>query len=279
MKTLLLLTISFFTFALHAQLLTTSGNQWNIKHTSFNGWQDTYGVKIGEEEEINGVTYKKVLENTGFPEENWIETNAFLREDGDKVYCKAGDQPEYVLYDFGLEVGDIFSTIFCDMEVIAKGNITLVDGSSRKTLKLKASGVDIVETTWIEGLGSAEYGIISYPNICATDYAEELLCFYEADEINFPSISANCLILKIKEVEERAVKVYPNPASASLTIGNESGVFSSYKLMDVTARIVHQADLVNGANVIITASYAPGLYNLVLTNNKGESVSKRIILQ
>ena len=255
MKTLLLLTISFFTFGLHAQLLTTSGNQWNIKHTSFNGWQDTYGVKIGEEEEINGVTYKKVLENTGFPEENWIETNAFLREDGDKVYCKAGDQPEYVLYDFGLEVGDIFSTIFCDMEVIAKGNITLVDGSSRKTLKLKASGVDIVETTWIEGLGSAEYGIISYPNICATDYAEELLCFYEADEINFPSISANCLILKIK------------------------GVFSSYKLMDVTARIVHQADLVNGANVIITASYAPGFYNLVLTNNKGESVSKRIILQ
>ena len=169
MKTLLLLTTSFFTFGLHAQLLTTSGNQWNIKHTSFNGWQDTYGVKIGEEEEINGVTYKKVLENTGFPEENWIETNAFLREDGDKVYCKAGDQPEYVLYDFGLEVGDIFSTIFCDMEVIAKGNITLVDGSSRKTLKLKASGVDIVETTWIEGLGSAEYGIISYPNICATE--------------------------------------------------------------------------------------------------------------
>ena len=51
MKTLLLLTISFFTFGLHAQLLTTSGNQWNIKHTSFNGWQDTYGVKIGEEEE------------------------------------------------------------------------------------------------------------------------------------------------------------------------------------------------------------------------------------
>lgn len=86
------------------------------------------------------------------------------RQDGDKVYCYsfAGGK-EYLVMDFGLEVGDIF-TLYEGFDVVVeqKSDTLLACWNAQMTCKkLQLRGVEQPDftDTWIEGIGSLRYGI------------------------------------------------------------------------------------------------------------------------
>lgn len=99
---------------------------------------------------INNIQYKKFNGINGF---------AAIRESGQKIYAITIDQQdEFLLYDFGLNVGEAISTtsthglISRNQTVSSVDSIILYNGEKRKRIKI---GGD----EWIEGIGS-KYGFL-----------------------------------------------------------------------------------------------------------------------
>lgn len=86
------------------------------------------------------------------------------RQEGNKVYCYSlAEQKEYLVMDFGLKVGDVF-TLYdgCNVVVEQQSDTLLTCWNAQKTCKkLHLRGVEQPDFTdvWIEGVGSLRYGI------------------------------------------------------------------------------------------------------------------------
>ena len=86
------------------------------------------------------------------------------RQDGNRVYCYSlAEQKEYLVMDFGLKVGDVF-TLYdgCNVVVEQLSDTLLSCWNSQKTYKkFHLRGVEQLDFTdvWIEGIGSLRYGI------------------------------------------------------------------------------------------------------------------------
>lgn len=86
------------------------------------------------------------------------------RQEGNKVYCYSlAEQKEYLVMDFGLKVGDVF-TLYdgCNVVVEQQSDTLLTCWNAQETCKkLHLRGVEQPDFTdvWIEGVGSLRYGI------------------------------------------------------------------------------------------------------------------------
>ena len=86
------------------------------------------------------------------------------RQDGNRVYCYSlAGQKEYLVMDFGLKVGDVF-TLYDGFNVVVEqqSDTLLTCWNAQKTCKkLHLRGVEQPDFTdvWIEGVGSLRYGI------------------------------------------------------------------------------------------------------------------------
>ncbi len=102
---------------------------------------------------IDGVDY--INENNG---------RYCYRQEGNRVYCYSlAKQKEYLVMDFGLKVGDVF-TLYdgCNVVVEQQSDTLLTCWDTQKTCKkLHLRGVEQLDFTdvWIEGIGSLRYGI------------------------------------------------------------------------------------------------------------------------
>lgn len=86
-----------------------------------------------------------------------------------------------------------------------------------------------------------------------------------------PSVSAYT-------IEDGDVKIYPNPANDILNISVASGSINSYKIVDITGRIVVSETAIN--NRIITLKVSGlnnGIYSVITESNKAITISKIII--
>ena len=81
-----------------------------------------------------------------------------LWEDADKVYCQSVDgKRTWLIFDFGLEVGDTF--INGEGKRFTVTQTTTTDKSKRRKLLL-VSEDGTQKDTWVEGIGSLQYGYI-----------------------------------------------------------------------------------------------------------------------
>ena len=86
------------------------------------------------------------------------------RQDGNRVYCYSlAEQKEYLVMDFGLKVGDVF-TLYDGFNIVVEqqSDTLLTCWDTQKTCKkLHLRGVEQPDFTdvWIEGIGSLRYGI------------------------------------------------------------------------------------------------------------------------
>lgn len=89
--------------------LVEEGKQWSVlTHSDIFGEEVQYRYstqlyKIEGEENVNGVTYKKLLATSNEAADNWTAA-ALLREENKKVYVLLNGI-EYLMYDFDIEKG------------------------------------------------------------------------------------------------------------------------------------------------------------------------------
>ena len=183
-------------------------NQWNILSHGYLGPQDPLaGARTSiywlsnNTVNRNGQEYIPLMCSSSMPNEESTHLVGELRftEDKQVYFYYAFDETEYLLYDFGAELGDTLE-LFAGLEFynyhktythVITDKETLDDGR----LQIQADVVIRIDNgageyfeekhpiTWIEGLGST-YGIIFNPSNpgVAGDGAIIMLCAYRDDE-------------------------------------------------------------------------------------------------
>lgn len=78
------------------------------------------------------------------------------------------------------------------------------------------------------------------------------------------------------------VQLYPNPASESCTIRIASGSGQRYsaQILDISGReIIDLGELTNGVRNFSVSSYEKGIYMIRITNDKGQLVTKKLVIE
>ena len=103
----------------------------------------------GDEVEVDGKSYKKIVD--------WDTRRCvcLMREEGSKIYCMQ-DGNEYLLYDFGLNVGDTFESPNGNATVVAVKEI-MVGSRSHRVLDVRDNENNSYSNWWIEGVGGWNY--------------------------------------------------------------------------------------------------------------------------
>ena len=224
-------------------------NQWNILSHGYLGPQDPLaGARTSiywlsnNTVNRNGQEYIPLMCSSSMPNEESTHLVGELRftEDKQVYFYYAFDETEYLLYDFGAELGDTLE-LFAGLEFynyhktythVITDKETLDDGR----LQIQADVVIRIDNgageyfeekhpiTWIEGLGST-YGIIFNPSNpgVAGDGAIIMLCAYRDDECvyttNFSDYkNMGCVYNNDGTVDE---DLFPMLAGLQRTICNE----------------------------------------------------------
>ena len=150
--------------------------------------------KVGEDSIKEGKVYKQILKSQDINQEQW-EFDCLMRKEGDKIYRdEPGRKAEYLLYDFGMNIGDTIVEQRSDnrdypiASVLESIRDTVIGGTSRKLysfVRFPVYDPDWTGTeTWIEGIGSLR-GLYrqSLDFLTGSDAVWSLLCFSHGNEL------------------------------------------------------------------------------------------------
>ena len=144
------------------------GKIWTYRYLNY--MSETYDISsltVMGDTLIGQQSYKKIIDlATG-------SCDYVMREDGSKVYYKYRDKNEYLLYDFGLAVGDDFSTLDVKATVVAEDTI-VVGGRSFRAVDVRADDDNMHPNWWVEGIGSMYHLTTSF--LCPGNYHTFLQC-------------------------------------------------------------------------------------------------------
>lgn len=228
----ILFTISF-TFPLSAQLpYTPFPEEAAVWHVAF--WESDCPIPFPCQ--FNQYSYNGDTVITGLLYHNLsftykalgqiFETGiiGYIRQDSSEkkvFYLPSGESNEYLLYDFNLNVGDIYPKTFntigiSDTLFVFQIDSLLLNGDYRRFYKLIPPRITGDTLLVIEGIGctSGLINTISYWN--GWEYYSLLTCFQEDGETVYsPYGEAECQILGIKYPIESKVEltIVPNPVN------------------------------------------------------------------
>ena len=151
-KVLVFLMFVFFSVQSFGQdvykLFLEEGKVWNYNYHNVNGNTYSKSLIVKGDTLIGDKSYKRIVDlATG-------RCECSMREDGSKVFCSQNDN-ENLVYDFGLNVGEVFETADVIATVVSVDTI-MVGGRLFRVLGVQ--GNDNPQTNWwVEGIGSMNY--------------------------------------------------------------------------------------------------------------------------
>ena len=218
-------------------------------------WKETRELNFGDvlttsfvvwaTESINDTIYRRIhLTQCSDAPVSDIFT-CHLRAEGNRVFARVEGQ-EYLLYDFDLELGDIYTPQLCEMagEIqILDGSIggyevtevstMIINGEERRVISFDTFGSGPWNLQWIEGVGSNK-GLFHGTEVCATDLISRLTCFERntVDEYMNPEFETCCVFALSDGASDigstNGKVVYPNPISSSEALKWSEGFQSGH---------------------------------------------------
>lgn len=215
----------------------------------------------GGDTSINNLTYTKIYYSSdSLANPHTWQLLAFIREDSMKVYGMPKDSTkEYLLYDWGLEVGDTARVHFLitpyiqfatqvgsvKIQVMDVDSVSL-GGQIRKQYQSAPVGYTAFnDEYWIEGIGST-YGLLT-PSLQwfgASEYPiPKLVCFSENELLIYDDPDEEGCFVKdpyLGTGEEQAMSrftLYPSPSSTTWHI-ESTFKFKKVEVFDATGRRV-----------------------------------------
>ncbi len=296
--TFALLLICLFSTTSFSQNLFQEGTVWNIGavYWSFPPFQETISVKVEGDTLIDNVLYQKVYESRDSLNLIWEASGEYVREEDDqKVYYKDGSDPELLLYDFSLEVGDTFPVTSylvssCYAEVIALDTLTLLNGEQRRRWTLRNPGAFIdnyfEESHWIEGIGSTR-GVIRHVaamGYCAEHYPYFTQCHYVNGEMFYMNefLSTTCwLVTSSKDVQEGTndIAVSPNPTRSDVLVTSKHAdrTIDNLRLYAASGQLLQEVVLHAASGTMSLENYPAGVYYLLTQDDTGMLSSTKLI--
>lgn len=153
--------------------LVDTTKSWNTMSMGFITWGvavcgGTETNKFFNSEFFNGHMYRKVYEKSDSTQTDWNEVG-LIREDtlSKRIYYSNGYDPEGLLYDFNITVGDTVhvENSYCQFSsylICSSIDTVIVAGEPKRKFYFQAyyPNRDTVDETWIEGVGSL-YGVLN----------------------------------------------------------------------------------------------------------------------
>ena len=173
---------------------------------------------------------------------------------------------EYVLYDYGLAVGDTFYfPLWGAHMVLNHFDSVQVDGLYYKTFHFDYNNNFYfpLEYYWIEGIGSS---IGFYPYF---DYFEDQLyfhCFFE-NNIEYYANGIDCNAAEIDLKEEPEFSIYPNPAINVINIETVEGEPFDGELSNLSGQVVMKFSSIGNHYSMDVESLKQGIYFIKLNNS------------
>ena len=267
------------------QSITDSGNQWfTAEHYFFVNAIETHSLRIGTDTTINNQVYKSVELIYDSLSTDW-QIISFIREDNsNKVFYLQGVNPERVIYDFDLAIGDVFEARpECNLVVTEIDSIQLYNGELRKRLKLDPTtnwGSDD-HTYWIEGIGST-HSLNNYDAVfCITDTYFELNCFMNDNELLYSGENANqCWITTpVNDVlYDTNVALSPNPFQDKITISSSEGhPIDRIQIFSSMGQLVRTIQISSNTDELDMSELGSGAYYILGSLENGDAFSKKLI--
>lgn len=239
---------------------------------------NTYNYYIGGDTIINNLQYKAIYKkgtiirylqssnpNPGCATGtfNYVDTLPlfFIRSAGKQIYAYSSNQfnPEQLLYDFNLQVGD--SLPLTALNTVPDIIVTAIDSFYTATGYWKRFYLDQTNT-WcqylLEGVGS-DRGLIA-PTEIPFECGFNQICYGQQDTGYYPQLGPTCDIpLSVQQpvAEKLSLPVYPNPATDQLQLGIAVTEQKYWQVRDICGAIVLQG---SPAAVISVTTLAPGYY-------------------
>jgi hypothetical protein len=217
-------------------------------------------------------------------------TSLILEETADlKVFIRDGDD-EFLLYDFGLNQGDVFSSalLYDSLFIYEVDTVVLLDGTKRKRLWLTCYNDPLsFMTEWIEGIGDIE-GILGPLEFCAKIKPESeqtgLACYFLGSEqlyhnyyleMYHPNLMDCYLISDVQSGPrgQEDIWVYPNPANTNIYIRDIHGVVLNWRLFNEFGQCILSGE----DKYIPLQTLAIGVYFVEIYTNNGSRVIHKVV--
>jgi hypothetical protein len=252
-----------------------------------------YGYQSGDTI-INALTYKKLHEvygtiypSCGSSQPCFTPSGPYgyigaLRQDSaaKKVYFISGTAPEYLLYDFNLQLGTVVQSTNTSTVTVKKIDSMSIDGSYRKRYFFYDTTYDQRQSFWVEGVGSSG-GLLKGLFSFGVEGYYELSCFNH-NQIAPPVVGgATCTIPLAginKFTPNNYLKIYPNPAQNNFTVETNATEKQTLQLFDVNGKLV-LAQTINEKTIIDAGNLNAGVYSLSIISNEGVLTKKLVIVR
>ncbi|MFK7755873.1 MAG: T9SS type A sorting domain-containing protein [Flavobacteriales bacterium] len=297
------------TFALAFSILEASGQtfdyfendpEWRCSHRynlsgeppEFTSKKD-YIYYFDGDSLVNDTFYLQLFERgeivtSGVTENTFNSFNSLIRQEGKRIYQRL-DETEYLLYDFDLEIGDMFPDVLhysnssFPEQTVQNVDSILINGNYHRTF---SGNSDLI----IEGIGHWQ-GVFNEPMInIPLDAFYQLHCYRQLGEVEYVTdnwLECNFNVSVEEQKSELMVSVYPNPTANVLFIELPTRLLSS---LGANLQIIIRnsqgkqvfSEIVSNSNPTASvdlSSNASGIY-LVSVVSQGKLLSsKRVILE
>ena len=269
-------------------------DQWTFDITT--GWvgEGIEQIKLEKDSVVSNITYKKLTLEAQYNSGGLDRSFRMVRQDGKKIFAQPlSSSPvntEFLLYDFGLQVGDVVNVPVWNSPTTAQYTITEVStvdigGQARVQQKVKwdnlPTGVYFNKSTFIEGLGcvlsthviggvdclASSYFFLDMPSQIAYDGPERTFCSFQSGTTNYEGLgNSKCVSSTTQSPAEQQVNIYPNPSTGTLILSaDEPQTHYQLTVYDLLGRQILQTSL-NGSGTIVT-DYKGGAFVAVQTEN------------
>jgi len=287
-----------FTFCLFF-LATVSSNAQSWMNDSLT-WKETRELNFGltesvayttlSQETINDTVYQNIHRVnclTG-EEESFV---CHLRSDDNQVFVRV-EGLEYLVYDFNLEVGDIFIPLVCvnldDVQIldgsqtsfeVSDVSTTLIDGEERRVISFEPFSA----LQWIEGVGSNQ-GLFNGIAVCAIDIISVLTCFERNGDTEYtnPFVEVCCpttLSDGYTVADQGTPFAYPNPISLSQSLRFSEEMEAGYlSVFSQEGKLMH-AERISKTSTLTPSDMglSPGLYHMQIENDNTRLYQKFVV--
>lgn len=251
---------------------------------------ESYRIRFEGDTLLGDWNYTKVWKSTDSLQTNW-ELIGLIQEENRKVWFHyLWDEETFfdvLLYDFSLEIGNIFydkiidESFYVGLRVV---NIDTINILGINHLRIQLSHDGLYEETWIEKIGNPDKGILkSYDTLdtlkkvllCVNENGNEIYhngsyqkCFYTLND--FP--------VNVEMIRNESIIIYPNPMKDNLTISvnSENEKITYVKLLDLNGKEVFNTILTDSNNTLHISTLPPGLYFVQIISGTS-CITKKVV--
>ena len=246
-------------------------------------YQTTF-IKFTVDTQINTIDEKQVLISTDSLK-TWTKIGS-IKESEQKIYFRDLENNQGLLYDFGIEVGEIVKIVNYSINL---NNDTIVvkvkDIDTLNYLGIDRKRIEVIDTLegqtdiWIEGIGS-EKGLLN-PCLLISGGFRELLCVYNNSNQIYQNLKRMTCYLEdipigIQEVELKGINFLLNQINGIITIEGINQVRGlELKIFNSLGQQIHNEKINNN---ILQLDLNRGIYVLSITDNGTPIYVQKLII-